>query len=357
MEFANTYIFFVFGILFFLVLGIFFWRKKKKKDFALRVHFMEDLKKAQQQSSHFSFTYLFYVLKWCFFIVTLVFLTIALARPQNITEEKHIAKNGVDILVALDVSESMLAEDLSPNRIEAAKKYIDKFVSELRADRIGLEVFAGKSFTQSPLSFDYNVVRYYLSEISTDTINQRFQGLGGTAIGDTIVSAVNRFQNDKERTKVLILLTDGEANVGIDPLFASEHARTNGIKIYTLGLGKREGAPVPIENRNGKKIYAKNRDGSLFITTFDEEALQNIAHISGGQYFYAGDNTALRRSFETINALEKKEYEGEVSLHKEDLFWKYLGYSLMTAFLSLFFWFGSPYIEKITLRIKRFLSL
>ena len=191
-------------------------------------------------------------------------LLIALARPQEISTEEKISKNGVDILIALDISESMLSQDLQPNRIEAAKKYISDFVSNLKNDRVGLEVFAGKPFTQSPLSFDYNVVRYYLGEISTENINQRKYGLNGTAIGDAILAAVNRFKNSPDRTKVLILLTDGEANVGTDPIVVSEYARSNGIKIYTIGIGRKDGR---------------------YQNHFDEKSLKDIAKISGGEYF------------------------------------------------------------------------
>jgi Ca-activated chloride channel family protein len=265
----------------------------------------------------------------------IIFLTIALARPQNVTEEKSVSKNGVDILIAIDVSESMLAEDLQPNRMEAAKKYIDGFVSNLESDRVGLEVFAGKPFTQSPLSFDYNVIRYYLSEISTDNIDQRRRGLNGTAIGDAILSAVNRFKNSKDRTKVLILLTDGEANVGVDPVFAAEHARANGLKIYTIGLGKKEGAPMPIGMRNGRKIYARNPDGSLYKSIFDEQSLKDIAQVSGGQYFWAGSNDALEKTFNTISKLEKKEYKAEVAIKKEDIFWPWLMAGFIFAILLI----------------------
>ena len=238
IEFANEYIFGVAIILAIITAIFWFLWKKNKKQIALIVPFYDELIRAQKKIGIF---YLQNILRWfrgfCF-IVAIILLTIALARPQKVTEDKKMSKNGVDILIALDVSESMLAEDLQPNRIEAAKKYISDFISRLKSDRVGLIVFAGKPFTQSPLSFDYNVVRYYLSEISTDTIDQQREGLGGTAIGDAIISAVNRFNNDEDRTKVLILLTDGEANVGVDPIIAAEDARSKGIKIYTIGAPK-----------------------------------------------------------------------------------------------------------------------
>ncbi len=324
IEFANNYIFVVAGVALLICVGVWYWYKRTHKAVAICVPFLKDLEKAKKQATSFNLENVFIVWRRMFFGLAIICLVIALARPQTITEEKSITKNGVDILIALDVSESMLAEDLQPNRMEAAKKYIDDFVSELDSDRVGLEVFAGKPFTQSPMSFDYNVIRYYLSEISTDTIDQRRMNLGGTAIGDAIVAAINRFENDKERTKVMILLTDGEANVGVDPLIATEHARNKGLKIYTVGLGKKEGAPLPIEMPDGSKGYARNPDGSLYKTKFDEQTLKDIAEISGGKYFYAGDNASLKKSLDTINALEKTEYETDTKITKTEHFWVWL---------------------------------
>ncbi len=346
MEFAYSYIFIIIGIVAAIGMVFWWWQKKSKKIVAVRIPFLDDLQEAQKQALYFS---LGNIVKWVrniAFVCAVVLLTIALARPQSTTEEKSVSKNGVDILIALDVSESMLAEDLQPNRIEAAKKYIDNFVSDLESDRVGLEVFAGKPFTQSPLSFDYNVIRYYLSEISTDTIDQQRRELGGTAIGDAIVAAVNRFTNDDERTKVLVLLTDGEANVGVDPIIAAEHARSNGIKIYTVGLGKKEGAPLPIM-QNGQKVYARNPDGSVYKTKFDEKTLKEIAEISNGQYFYAGDNASLKKTFDTINALEKTEYETETTVTKEEHFWGWLlGGFIATVIVGLLQFTPSLYNHK-----------
>jgi Ca-activated chloride channel family protein len=340
MEFATPFFFWLFGFLLggggiFLLL-----RKKQRKTYAIYVPFYEELLSAKKKVRRPSLFRFLSWGKWLFFMLALLLLIIALARPQAISEEKKISKNGVDILIALDVSESMLAEDLEPNRIQAAKKYIDGFVSQLQNDRVGLEVFAGKPFTQSPMSFDYNVIRYYLSQISTETIDQQRGGLGGTAIGDAIIAAINRFQNTPDRTKVLVLLTDGEANIGVDPILAAEHARSNGIKIYTIGIGNKEGAPLPIGERNGQKIYAQNPDGSLYLSKFNEENLKNIARVSGGKYFYAENNAALKNSFESIDQLEKTEYETETSVTKEDRFFPFLFWGFVFAFFATLFLFG-----------------
>jgi len=335
MEYVNSYIFILVTIILFILLIIFLWNFKQKKILALKIPFLEDLIKAQKKSQKLTLEKGFKYLQYFALTCSIIFLTVALARPQSFSQEEKISKNGVDILIALDVSESMLAEDLQPNRMEAAKKYIDEFVSKLKNDRIGLNVFAGKPFTQSPLSFDYNVIRYYLSQISTDTIDQQRRGLGGTAIGDSIVSAINRFQDDKDRTKVLILLTDGEANVGVDPIFAAEHARSKGIKIYTIGLGQKDGAPLKIKDAFGQETYATNPDGSIYKTKFDEKTLKDIAQVSGGEYFYAGNNNSLKKSFESINALEKTKHEAEIIINHKDHFWKWLVWSFWSALLAI----------------------
>jgi len=352
MEFANDYIFIVAMVLTIIIGGFLYWQRRNNLVVAIKVPFLKDLQKAKSQSSIFALNNIFFWMQKMFFGLAIVFLTIALARPQSVTEENQVTKNGVDILIALDVSESMLAEDLKPNRMEAAKKYINKFVSEVENDRVGLEVFAGKPFTQSPMSFDYNVVQYYLSEISTDTIDQRRRELGGTAIGDAIVAAVNRFQNDAKRTKVLVLLTDGEANVGVDPIIAAEHARSKGIKVYTVGLGDKNGASMPIGTKNGQKVYAKNPDGSLYKTKFDEKTLKNIADISGGKYFYAGNNNSLRSSLDTINALEKTEFETDVTITKEDHFWVWLVSGFVMAMFAAMLKFMPTIYYASGLKIK-----
>lgn len=335
MQFANSEYFWLF--LFFPFLwGMKYLYQKKTVSPAILVSVFEDLKKTTRNS------WKRYVpaIKNFFLIVSFSFLIIALARPQKTNEQTQITKNGVDILIAIDVSESMLAEDLKPNRIEAAKAYISEFVKKLVADRVGLVIFAGKPFTGSPLTFDYEVVDFYVKEISTKTVNQRVRGLSGTAIGDAILSSVNRLTNNPERSKVLILLTDGEANVGADPLFATEQARSKGVKIYTIGIGNREGASIPIGIQNGKTVYAQNRDGSLQKTNLDEKTLKQIAQVSGGSYFYAGDNVSLKKVFDQIQSLEKKEYEVETQISYEEKYWWYLlGSFLFLIFYGVFHFF------------------
>ena len=220
-----------------------------------------------------------------------------------------MSKEGIDIIIALDVSESMLAEDLKPNRIEAAKGHIKNFIKELESDRAGIVVFSGQAFTQSPLSFDYNILEEYLNQISTGSINQRVRGLNGTAVGDAILAAINRFKKSEERSKVLILLTDGDANTGVNPEIAAKMARKEDIKIYTIGIGKEGGAPIPYIDQLGRKQYARDWRGRQVITTFNEKALKSIADIGKGHYFRADNASSFKKIFKDINEMEKQKIE------------------------------------------------
>ena len=315
VEFLHFNIFYFLGGFSLFLIFWFLWRRKSQKRLALQIPFLEDLKKAEKKIPFWKRKRNLIYFQWLFFLLAVISLSVSLARPQEISSEEKISKNGVDILIALDISVSMLAEDLKPNRLDAAKKYIDNFVTKLKDDRVGLEIFAGKPFTQSPMTFDYNVIRYYLTDISTENINQRMFGLNGTAIGDAILSAVNRFKNNPDRTKVLVLLTDGVANVGVDPIFAAEYARADGVKIYTIGIGK---------NKN-------SREG------FDEKSLKDIAELTGGKYFWAGNNKSLNDALTQISQLEKKEYKAETAIKRKDLFWPWLLWGYLSATISLFF--------------------
>ncbi len=320
-EFANTEFLLVFLILpVFLALKYYFWRTSRKR--AVYVAVLEDLKKA---SSTFWLSKLWVrIIRYVLLLVIFVLFAVVLARPQGSYEEQKESLEGIDIVLALDVSESMLAEDLKPNRLEAAKNSINKFIDSLETDRLGIIVFSGQAFTQSPLTFDYNIIKEYISNISTDSINKNVRGLSGTAIGDAILAGVNRLDGDKDRTRVLVVLTDGDANTGINPPIAATKARQEGIKVYTVGIGKEGGAPIPGKDFFGRRDYLRNRDGSLFMATFQEEKLQELSRIGGGKYFRVTNENAFRETLREIGNLEKKEIEVEVSTIYTENFEKYL---------------------------------
>ena len=234
-------------------------------------------------------------------LVALTLLIVAMARPRNVSVSKRTKTNkGIDIVMAIDVSASMLARDLKPNRLEALKKVATDFVNQRPNDRIGIVVYAGESFTQTPITSDKRIVRNTISDIKWGQLD------GGTAIGMGLGSAVNRLKESKAKSKVIILLTDGVNNTGfVDPKTATELAVGLGIKVYTIGLGTNGTASFPYakDPRTGKLLF---RSSPVEI---DEELLQYIANETEGQYFRATDNTKLKAIYEEINKLEKTEIE------------------------------------------------
>ena len=240
---------------------------------------------------------LLYVLR----LLALAMLIVALARPRSVAVSKKTKTNrGIDIVMAIDVSASMLAKDLKPNRLEALKKVATNFVNRRPNDRIGIVVYAGESFTQTPITSDKSIVKRTISEIKWGQLE------GGTAIGMGLGSAVNRLKESKARSKVIILLTDGVNNSGnIDPRTATELANELGIKVYTIGLGTNGTAPFPWarDPRTGK-ISFKNQQVEI-----DEKLLKFIAKQTDGKYFRATNNTKLKAIYDEIDKLEKTKIE------------------------------------------------
>jgi len=334
MNFLHPY-----NLLFLLLIpiyiGFIYLQKNKKK--AIGVSVFDDL----LQSSRKNFVYYRNIFNHILIILIIIFFSLTLARPQGKHEKHEVSKNGIDIIIALDVSESMLAEDLKPNRIEAAKESINKFVKKLENDRLGIVVFAGMPFTQSPLTFDYNILSEYIKNISTDSINKGVRGLSGTAIGDAILAGVNRFDKNKEenedRTKVLILLTDGDANTGVDPEVAALKAKKENIRIYTIGIGREGGAPLIARDMFGKKTYARNRDGSVMMATFNEDALRKLASLGGGRYFRASDNETFLDVMNEINSLEKRDIKVNSRTEYSENFFGYLVVLFLLFFIYIVF--------------------
>jgi Ca-activated chloride channel family protein len=227
-------------------------------------------------------------------ILAYVFLVTALARPQSALSEKEIATQGIDIVVSLDISGSMLAKDFEPDRLEAAKKVAMNFIKDRPSDRIGLVVFSGESFTQCPITIDHQVLLNLFKDIKSGMIED------GTAIGMGLATAVARLKESKSKSKVIILMTDGVNNMGyIDPYTAIQIAKTYGIRVYTIGIGKNGMAPYPVKDQNGKTFYQS------FPVQIDEPLLRKIAQETGGNYFRATGNTSLKGVYQTIDKLEK----------------------------------------------------
>ena len=233
-------------------------------------------------------------------MITIVLLIVAMARPRNVeVNTKTKTNRGIDIVMAIDVSASMLAKDLKPNRLEALKVVATNFVNRRPNDRIGIVVYAGESFTQTPITSDKGIVKNTISEIKWGQLD------GGTAIGMGLGSAVNRLKESKAKSKVIILLTDGVNNSGfVDPKTATELAKEMNIKVYTVGIGTNGMADFPFsKDRNGRLQFKKLK------VEIDEELLQFIADETNGQYFRATDNMTLQEIYDEIDSLEKTKIE------------------------------------------------
>ena len=238
-------------------------------------------------------------------LLVLVLLTLGFARPQFVEKEQEIRTEGIDIMLALDISGSMQADDFKPrNRLHVAKNVVAEFLDLIRNDRVGLVVFAGQAFTQCPLTLDYEVLRTLLARVEIGMIED------GTAIGTALANSVNRLKDSAAKSKVVILLTDGENNAGkIDPETAAKIAEALGVRVYTIGVGKKGGAPIPVQHPVYGKILARNPDGTLVLTKIDEETLTRIADITGGQYFRATDAEALAKIYAQILDLERTKFQ------------------------------------------------
>jgi len=225
--------------------------------------------------------------------VAICFIIMALARPQASNSWRTESTEGIDIMIALDISGTMMAEDLKPNRLEASKTVASEFILSRPNDNIGLVVFAGQSFTQCPLTIDHAVLINLFNGVSYGLIED------GTAIGLGLANAVNRIKDSKAKSKVIILLTDGSNNRGdIAPITAAEIAKTFGIRVYSIGVGSYGVVNVPVQTPMGMQYQQMESE-------FDEKSLQEIAAMTGGQYFRATDNSKLRNIYQEIDQLEK----------------------------------------------------
>ena len=255
-------------------------------------------------------------------IISIVLVIIALSRPQEISNSSRTkTSSGIDIVIAVDISSSMLAQDLKPNRLEALKSVASEFINDRINDRIGLVIYAGESYTKTPVTSDKEVVINSLTEISFDGIID-----DGTAIGMGLATSVNRLKDSKAKSKVIILLTDGVNNSGfIDPSTAADLASTYGIKTYTIGLGTNGNARAPVAlNPNGSFRFGITK------VEIDEDLLNEVADKTGGKYFRATDNRKLEEIYEEINKLEKTEVE---EIKYSDIDEKYRPFALLAFVL------------------------
>ena len=278
-------------------------------------------------------------------IFAVFFMILALARPQIGTRLEEVRREGVDILIALDVSLSMKAEDIKPNRLEKAKHEISSLIDMMKGDRVGLIAFAGVPFVQCPLTLDYGAAKLFLNIMDVNLIPQP-----GTGIAKAIDMAVKTFESRERKYKVLILITDGEDHME-DPLEAAKRAEKDGVVIYTVGVGSIKGVPIPMYSENSSNIgFKKDRKGQVVTSKLDEVTLEKIALQTNGKYFRAsGGEDELKKIYEDISRMEKKELASVKFSQYEDRFQFFLIVSILLLIIELFIperkrikkeWFG-----------------
>lgn len=263
------------------------------------------------------------VVKFLFILFALVFIMLGMARPQFGSKLEDIKRKGIEIVIALDVSNSMLAEDIQPNRLEKAKQAIARLVEKLADDKIGLIVFAGDAYVQIPITSDYTSAKMFLSSINTQIVPKQ-----GTAIGSAINLGISSFSPDNEASKALIIITDGEDHDD-DAVSLAGEAAEKGIVIHTIGVGTPNGSPIPVNSGN-QRSFLKDRQGNVVITKLNEKILREITNAGNGSYIRATNNRlGLNMLFDQISDIEKKELETRIYSEYDEKFQYMIGLALI----------------------------
>jgi Ca-activated chloride channel family protein len=318
------YLNFLFGIPV-LILGIIFYNRWKKKslslfgDSKLLKELMHSYSKGRTQ------------IKNVFTILIFTLLIIGIANPQIGTKMEEVKREGVDLMIAIDLSNSMLAEDIKPNRLEKSKLAISRLIDKLEGDRIGLIVFAGEAYVQLPITTDYSAAKLFLSTVNTNIVPTQ-----GTEIAKAIDLSVQSFDMKNVQNKAIIIITDGESH-DEKAIESAQQAQELGIFVHTLGMGLSRGGPIPIYNKYGNQIgYRKDREGNTVVSKLNENLLQEIASAGAGIYVRANNSKAgLSALFAEINKMEKKEIGTMVFTEYKDRFQLFIGFALLLLLADL----------------------
>lgn len=327
MRFANPYLLWLLVLLVPMIANYVY--RTLQGGAAIRISNVEGVRRAPRTWRYW-FRHFPFVARCAAFALIIV----ALARPQSVEEQSRTNAEGIDIMLSIDISGSMLARDFKPDRITAAKEVAGEFIADRYGDRIGLAVFAGESFTQSPLTTDKSTLQTVLARVRSGVVED------GTAIGNGLATAINRLRESDAKSKVIILLTDGVNNSGeIAPLMAAEIAADMGIKVYTIGVGTRGKAPYPAVDMFGNMTF------QMADVEIDEKTLEEIASMTGGKYFRATDKSKLKAIYDEINQLEKSKVEvTDLTIYHEE----YLPLVLLAlALLLVEFFFSQVLLKRI----------
>ncbi len=307
-------------ILIYLLVNI--WRKRALKNYG-------DMTVIQQLFPDVSTAKRFW--KFVLFTTAFTFLIIGIVNPQVGTKLEEVKRKGADLMICLDISNSMKAEDLQPNRLEKAKQAISKLLDKLEGDRIGIVVFAGQAYVQLPITTDYSAAKLFLESINTDLIPTQ-----GTDIGGAIDLAVESFGKDVGKNKAIVIITDGEDHEE-GAVKAAAAAAEKGIVIHTIGMGSVEGAPIPVYKGTVREGFRKDKEGNTIVTKLNEQALQEISAAANGIFVRASNSDAgLNNVLEAVNKLEKKQFDSKMYSDYEDRFQWFISAALLLLIIETF---------------------
>lgn len=304
------------------VIFVLFWYKRKKalRDFGD----MQLVKGLMPEASNSRIWIKFVIVE-----IALIFIIVGLSGPQFGTKLQEIKREGIELVIALDISNSMLAEDIEPNRLENAKRAIAKLTDRLRNDKIALIVFAGDAFVQLPMTTDYAAAKMFLQTITPKLISNQ-----GTAIGTAISMGIKSFTPNDEKNKALIIITDGE-NHEPNALEMASEANEQGVVIHTIGMGLAKGAPIPKYNKYGQKDYRTNREGNVVISKLDETMLKKIATAGGGKYIRANNTkSGLNALFDELKNMDKVAMDTKVYSEYEEQYQYFLGFGILLLIIE-----------------------
>ena len=325
LQLENTFFIYAFGIIpvfFFILFLLNRWRKKALASFGeanIIKQLFPDVSKTKR------------VWKTILYILAFTLLIIGLINPQIGTKLEEVKRKGADLMICLDVSNSMKAEDLQPNRLEKSKQALSKLIEKLEGDRIGIIVFGGEAYVQLPITTDYSAAKLFLESISTDLIPTQ-----GTDIGKAIDLAITSFGKDEGKNKAIVVITDGE-NHDQNAILSAEAAVEKGITIHTIGMGSAEGSPIPVYRDNVREGFRKDKEGNTIVTKLNEQMLQELASSGNGVYVRASNSDAgLNTILSAIDKLEKKQFESKMYSDYEDRFQWFIAGAFIILLIETF---------------------
>jgi Ca-activated chloride channel family protein len=317
------YLLFIIPVIIVLFLLVLIWKKRTQKKFAHH----QLLKRLTPTKSNYKST-----LKLIFFLLGLSGLILALVNPKIGTKLETVKREGVDIVFAVDVSKSMLAEDIAPNRIEKAKRLVSEIINQLASDRIGIIAYAGQAYPQLPITTDYGAAKMFLQGMNTNMLTSQ-----GTAINEAIELATTFYDDDEQTNRVLFIVSDGEDHTDGSAIEAVDEAVEQGIKIYTIGVGSTKGSVIPLKRNGITESLKKDAQGLVVITKLNQEVLIEIAEEGNGEYIEGGNtDQAVEFITEELLQMDKKEFEAKQFAEYKDQFQWFLGAGLLFLFLEIF---------------------